>query len=125
MPMAMIAFTADGPSAAVVRRLTEVQDGEDFGKLVEQIASHRAGFQTPLTAAEIWPLFGLAVGFTLGDILSDVFFGDEAVWMSGVVSILAGGSKTDAKAAETLRVLDLRRYEHKDQEGPDGTVDSA
>ena len=99
---------ADGPSAAVVRRLTEVQNGEDFGKLVEQIASHRAGFQTPLTAAEIWPLFGLAVGFTLGDILSDVFFGDEAVWMSGVVSILAGGSKTDAKAAETLRVLDLR-----------------
>ena len=99
---------ADGPSAAVARRLTEVQNGEDFGKLVEQIASHRAGFQTPLTAAEIWPLFGLAVGFTLGDILSDVFFGDEAAWMSGVVSILAGGSKTDAKAAETLRVLDLR-----------------
>lgn len=98
---------ADGPNAAVVRRLTEVQNGEDFGKLVEQIASHRAGFQIPLTAAEIWPLFGLPAGFALGDILSGVFFGDEAVWMSGVVGILAGGSKTDAKAAETLQALDL------------------
>ena len=99
---------ADGANAAVVRRLTEVQNGEDFGKLVEQIASQRAGFQTRLTAAEIWPLFGLPPGFTLGDILADVFFGDEAVWMSGVVGILANGSKTDAKAADTLRVLDLR-----------------
>jgi ATP-dependent helicase/nuclease subunit A len=99
---------ADGPDAAVVRRLTEVQNGEDFGKLVEQIASHRAGFQTRLTAAEIWLLFDLPLGFTLGDILSDVFFGDEAVWMSGVVGILVNGSKTDAKAAETLRALDLR-----------------
>jgi ATP-dependent helicase/nuclease subunit A len=99
---------ADGPAAPVVRRLTEVQNGEDFGSLVEQIASHRAGFAHPLTAAEIWPLFGLPPGFTLGDILADVFFGDEAVWMSGVVTILANGSKTDAKAAETLRTLDLR-----------------
>jgi ATP-dependent helicase/nuclease subunit A len=99
---------ADGPHAVVVRRLTEVQSGEDFGSLVEQIASHRAAFGKPLTAAEIWPLFGLPVGFTLGDILSDVFFGDEAVWMSGVVTILANGSKTDAKAAETLQALDLR-----------------
>lgn len=99
---------ADGPHASVVRRLTEVQNGEDFGSLVEQIASHRAGFEKPLTADEIWPLFGLAPGFTLGDVLADVFFGDEAVWMSGVVSILANGSKTDAKAAEMLRALDLR-----------------
>jgi ATP-dependent helicase/nuclease subunit A len=99
---------ADGPHATVVRRLTEVQNGEDFGSLVEQIASHRAGFATPLSAGEIWPLFGLPPGFTLGDVLSDVFFGDEAVWMSGVLDIIANGSKTDAKAAETLRSLDLR-----------------
>ena len=99
---------ADGPHAAVVRRLTEVQNGEDFGKLVEQIAGHRAAFQHPLTAAGIWPLFGLAPGFILGDVLADVFFGDEAVWMSGVIGILANGSKTDAKAAQTLGALDLR-----------------
>lgn len=99
---------ADGPHAAVVRRLTEVQNGEDFGGLVEQIANHRAGFEKALTAEEIWPLFGLPPGFTLGDVLADVFFGDEAVWMSGVLDIIANGSKTDAKAAETLRSLDLR-----------------
>jgi len=99
---------ADGPHAAVVRRLTEVQNGEDFGALVEQIAGHRAGFAQTRTGAEIWSVFGLPPGFTLGDVLADVFFGDEAVWMSGVISILANGSKTDAKAAETLQALDLR-----------------
>lgn len=100
---------ADGPAAHVVRRLTEVQNGEDFGKLVEQIASHRAAFAHPLTAAEVWPLFQLPLGYTLGDVLADVFFGDEAVWMSGVADILANGSKTDAKAAEILRGLNLRQ----------------
>ena len=99
---------ADGPQAAVVRRLAEVQNGEDFATLVDQIASNRGAFVRPLAAAEIWPLFGLAPGFTLGDILADVFFGDEAVWMSGVLGILANGSKTDAKAAQTLAALDLR-----------------
>ena len=29
------------------------------------------------------------------------------------------------RSGKCLRVLDLRRYEHKDQEGPDGTADSA
>lgn len=99
---------ADGAQAPVVRRLTEVQDGEDFGKLVEQIARHRAGFAPPMDQVAVWRLFGLPPSFTLGDILSDVFFGDEAVWMSGVVAILANGSKTDAKAATSLQSLDLR-----------------
>ncbi|MGL4235240.1 double-strand break repair helicase AddA [Tabrizicola sp.] len=98
---------ADGPSAGVVRRLAEVQNGEDFGKLVEQISSQRAGFAKPVGAADIWPLYDLPLGFTQGDILADVFFGDEARWMSGVVDVLAGGSVTDAKAATALRPLDF------------------
>ncbi|MBL9051287.1 MAG: double-strand break repair helicase AddA [Tabrizicola sp.] len=98
---------ADGPAVPVIRRLTELQNGEDFTTLVEQVSRQRTAFARALTAAEIWPLFGLPPGFTQGDILADVFFGDEARWMSGVVDVLAGGSKTDAKAAEAFRPLDF------------------
>jgi ATP-dependent helicase/nuclease subunit A len=98
---------ADAPDASVVRRLTEVQDGEDFGKLVEEVARHRAAFAQGGAESEIWPLFDLPAGLTHGDILADVFFGDEAVWMSGVIDILAGGSTTDIKAADSLRPLDF------------------
>jgi ATP-dependent helicase/nuclease subunit A len=98
---------ADGPNAHVVRRLTEVQNGEDFDKLIEQIARQRTRFTPRQTAAEIWPLFDLPVGMTLGDILADVFFGDEALWMSGVISVLANGSSNDSKAAKVLQPLNF------------------
>ena len=95
---------ADGPQAQVVRRLTEVQAGEDFGKLVEEISRHRGAFSGADTA-ELSALYDLPAGLTEGDILADVFFGDEAVWMSGVVDVLAGGSTNDAKAARALGAL--------------------
>ncbi len=95
---------ADGPQAQVVRRLTEVQAGEDFGKLVEEISRHRGAFSGADTT-ELSALYDLPAGLTEGDILADVFFGDEAVWMSGVVDVLAGGSTNDAKAARALGAL--------------------
>ena len=98
---------ADGRDAAVVRRLTEVQNGEKFGELIEEIARHRARFAQPLTRDQVWQLFGLPPGITLGDILADVFFGDEALWMSEVVAVLSTGTVTDAKAAKALGDLDL------------------
>jgi ATP-dependent helicase/nuclease subunit A len=100
---------ADGPDSAVVRRLTEVQNAEDLTLLVEQIARQRANFSPPLDRAEVWKLFGLTEDLTLGDILADVFFGDEALWMASVVKVLSEGSSTDAKAAKDLGRLDLTR----------------
>jgi ATP-dependent helicase/nuclease subunit A len=98
---------ADGPHASAVHRLTEVQNGEDFDKLIEEVSRHRGDFAHAKDAAQVWSLFGLPVGITHGDILADVFFGDEAIWMSGVVDILAGGSTNDIRAANALRPLDF------------------
>jgi ATP-dependent helicase/nuclease subunit A len=98
---------ADGAEAHVVRRLTEVQNGEDFGKLVEQIARHRAAFSSRLGGDDIWQVFNLLPGLNVGDILSDVLFGDEALWMSNVIEILERGSTNDAKSARALRSLDF------------------
>jgi ATP-dependent helicase/nuclease subunit A len=99
---------ADGPDAAVVRRLTEVQNGEDFPRLIEEIARHRANFDPPLDRNAVFALFGLAPDTTMGDILADVFFGDEAHWMSEVVAVLSTGTVTDAKAAKAIGALNLR-----------------
>ena len=104
MRVEIVEEMADGPQAQVVRRLTEVQAGEDFGKLVEEISRHRGAFSGADTA-ELSALYDLPAGLTEGDILADVFFGDEAVWMSGVVDVLAGGSTNDAKAARALGAL--------------------
>ena len=98
---------ADGPAAPVVRRLAQVQNGEDFASLVKQIARHRADFALRIGRDDIWRMFDLDPGLSLGDIIADVLFGDEALWMSEVVKILERGSKTDAKAAKALQSVDF------------------
>lgn len=68
---------ADGAQAHVVRRLTEVQNGEDFGKLVEQIARHRAGFASPMDQVAVWRLFGLPDVVTDDHFMAIAFTGTE------------------------------------------------
>lgn len=98
---------ADRLAPEAVRRVTEVYSGEDFTKLIEQIARHRAGFARPQGKAEVWQMFGLADGFTAKDLLSEIFLGDEVRWLPQVIGLLAAGSSTDVKAAEKLGKLDL------------------
>ena len=98
---------ADTLAPDAVRRLTEVQNGEDFGKLVEQIARHRGSFTPPMRAEAVWRMFGLPPGFGVANVLGAVFLGDEADWMADVVSVLLTGSTTDAKAAAVLGALNF------------------
>jgi len=98
---------ADTLAPGAVRRLTEVQDGEDFTKLVEQIARHRGAFTPPLGGAEVWPMFGLPPGFGKPDLLAGVFLGDEARLVADLVPLLLAGTKTDGQAADVLSKLDL------------------
>jgi ATP-dependent helicase/nuclease subunit A len=86
---------ADGPSAAVVRRLTEVQNRRGFRQAGRTDRRHRAGFSDPLDRRRNVALFGLPCRVQRwATSWRSVFFGRRGVWMSGVVSILAGGSKT-------------------------------
>ncbi len=98
---------ADTLAPGAVRRLTEVQNGEDFAKLVEQIARHRGSFTPPMDAEAAWRKFSLPPGFGVADLLAMVLLGDEGRWMPDVVSVLAAGSTTDAKAAAVLGALDF------------------
>ncbi|MBN8632939.1 MAG: double-strand break repair helicase AddA [Rhodobacterales bacterium] len=98
---------ADGPRATVVRRLTEVQDGEDFGKLVEQIASHRAGFGARLDRAGALALFGLAPDVTEDHFVSLAFRGGEEWLVAQSLPLLRAGSATMQDLGTALAGLRL------------------
>ena len=98
---------ADTLAPAAVQRLARVQNGEDFAKLVEQIARHRGSFTPPMGADQIWQMFGLPAGFSVADLLTGVFLGAEAHWLPEVIRILAAGSSNDVKAAARLGTADV------------------
>lgn len=93
---------ADRLAPAAVRRLTEVHSGEDFAKLVDQIARNRASFTPPMGADAVWRMFGLPQGFAAADVLAEVFLGGEADWMAEVTHVIGAGSTNDVKAAAKL-----------------------
>ncbi len=94
---------ADRLAPDVVGQVTSVYSGEDFTKLIEQIARHRAAFAHGSGEADVWRMFGLPAGFSAVDVLADVFLGDEGHWMPEVLGIIATGSITDVRAANKLR----------------------
>jgi ATP-dependent helicase/nuclease subunit A len=100
---------ADTLAPAAVRRLTEVHNGEDFAKLVDQIARNRASFSPPMGADAVWRMFGLPQGFAAHDLMAEVFLGNEVQWLPEVLSVLESGSPNDVKAAQKLRGMDFDR----------------
>lgn len=98
---------ADGPSASVVRRLTEVQSGEDFGKLVEQIASHRSAFATPLDRKGALALFGLPPDVADDHFVKLAFRSDEDWLIAQCLPLMRVGSATMKDLATALAALRL------------------
>lgn len=99
---------ADGAQAHVVRRLTEVQNGEDFDKLVEEIARHRAHFSPPLDRDAIWRLFGLPEVVDDGHFLRIAFNGTEDWLIARCLPILrAASGSTMQDLAVALASIDF------------------
>ena len=93
---------ADGPDASVVRRLTEVQNGEDFGKLVEEISRNRASFASPLTRDTVWQLFGLPEVVDDAYLLSLAFKGGEDWLIAQTLPLLRAATPTMQDLATVL-----------------------
>jgi ATP-dependent helicase/nuclease subunit A len=96
---------ADGPQAHVVRRLAEVQNGEDFAKLVEEISRHRGAFPDPVPHQLLDRLFGMQGGLSEADLLAIAFRGDEDWLVAQVLPLLRAGSKTMQELAPILGAL--------------------
>ncbi len=105
---------ADGPNAAVVRRLTEVQNGEKFGELIEEIARHRARFTPPLNRAGVWALFGLPMVVDDAFLLSLAFNGTEDWLIAQTLPLLRAGTPTMQDLATALAGLHLQNPTRSD-----------
>jgi ATP-dependent helicase/nuclease subunit A len=98
---------ADGPAAPIVQRLTEVQTGEDFGALFDQVARHRARFAHPLDRAGAMRLFGLPEVVTDDHFLSIAFTGDEDWLIARCLPLLRAATPTMQELATALAGLNL------------------
>ena len=92
-----------GPDAGKVAAVAQAFSGADFGALIEQIVVRRDGFRGMTDA---FALFGIDPHT---DIPSQVFLGDEPVFMASVLATLAKGSANDVKAHGRLAMLDFAR----------------
>lgn len=104
---AIVEEMAETTAPAVMAEVARVYTGDDFTALMEQVASKRAGFATPLTEAQARALFGVPPGESSTAILADVFLGYESALLAKILPVMAGGKPTDAKIAAQLGALDL------------------
>ena len=99
---------ADGPQAHVVRRLSEIQTDEDFGKLVEAIASRRAHFDPPLDRPGVLRLFDLPEVVDDSYLLSLAFNGSEDWLVAQTLPLFRQGSQTMQALALVLAAHDWK-----------------
>ena len=97
---------ADRLAPEAVQQVTSVYTGEDFTKLIEQIARHRAAFARPLGEAEVWRMFGLPHPMPEDHLQSVAFRGDEAGLFEAVVPILRTMTKTMVDLGNILAGID-------------------
>jgi ATP-dependent helicase/nuclease subunit A len=107
---------ADGPAATFVRRLAEVQNGEDFAALVEQIARHRADFRTPLTREQALALFDLPPDIGDDHFVKIAFRGDEDWLIAQTLPLLRAATPTMQDLATTLAALNWQSPSRADLE---------
>ena len=93
---------ADTRAPAAVHQAALVYRGEDFTALLEEVASHPAGFSTPVPQ-----ILNLPDGEDAARLLADVLLGDEADLLVHLLPVLAQGSSTDNRAADRLATADL------------------
>ena len=103
----------------VMAEIALAYTGDDFTRLMEQVAGRRAGFDGDLDAEQ---LFGLPEGESAARILASVFLGGEAAWLEMVLSVLALGSANDARAFRALNGLNFAEPDLAALAGLEGVV---
>ena len=97
---------ADSADAETLSALATIYTGEDFSQLAAEVAREAQRLARPLPRADLAKLFDLPADLTSEALLAQVILGDEAHWVPEIVSIMAKGKESDAKAALRLAQLD-------------------
>lgn len=114
---AIVQDMADRLAPGAVADVALAYTGEDFGKLMDQIAQHRSAFASPMTLAGARAAFDVPLGETAETLVARVFLGDEDVWLPQVVARMATGKLTDVKNAQKLHALLLAKPDMASLEG--------
>ncbi|MGV6803205.1 MAG: UvrD-helicase domain-containing protein, partial [Ruegeria sp.] len=93
---------AEGPQARLIEDVARHITDTGFDKLTAAIAQKRTLFTPALQWPDLLARFGLPEGFDEDALLAQVFLGGEVELIRSILPALAGGGKTDAKAAEKL-----------------------
>ncbi|WP_170600766.1 double-strand break repair helicase AddA [Ruegeria arenilitoris] len=93
---------AEGPRARLIEDVARHITDTGFDKLTAAIAQKRTLFTPALQWPDLLARFDLPEEFDEDALLAQVFLGGEVELIRSILPALAGGGKTDAKAAEKL-----------------------
>lgn len=100
---------ADGADSALLDQVAGFITDTGFESLTRAVTNLRVAFETPLSADEIWPIFGLTPGFDGADLMALAHVGEEADLLKDLIPVLRTGAKTDNGAADKLNGLDVTK----------------
>ncbi|MGB5068726.1 MAG: UvrD-helicase domain-containing protein, partial [Albidovulum sp.] len=83
--------------------------GQDLSGLLGNISRNSDAFSNQIGWEDALALFDLPKETSTGQLLADVFLGDEAALFADLVPILLASGKTDSDAGRKLRVCDFDR----------------
>ena len=98
---------ADSAASETLSALAAIYSGEDFSQLAAEVAREAQRLSRPLSREDLAQLFDISPDQTMDALLADVLLGDEGHWMPEIVSVMAKGKDSDAKAASKLNQLNL------------------
>ncbi len=98
---------ADGLAPEAVAAAARAYTGDEFTRVMEQVAAQRGNFAPALTEPEIRALFHVPDDETAAGIVGDVFLGGEAGWLGDLGDAMLAGSPTDLKMAAQLAAMPL------------------
>jgi ATP-dependent helicase/nuclease subunit A len=93
---------ARGPDAPALAAVGRHFSGDDFDKLLRDIAGRRDAFAAPPDRAAIAASLGLAPGTTAGSLLADVLVPGTTDDLAALAALCRGGSTNDVKLADRL-----------------------
>lgn len=99
---------AEGDGRQVLQDLAEIMGEASVAALVQDLSRYAAAFDGPIPAAELRAALGLPDRVqSVGDLLAEVFLGDEAATRARIEPFLRAGSVKDVETADRLAALDL------------------
>ncbi|MFT4959400.1 MAG: ATP-dependent helicase/nuclease subunit A [Paracoccaceae bacterium] len=96
---------ADGNNTSLINAIARYATETGLDDLTRAIVSKREAFGEPMSFDDLLVVFGLPIGFTISDLETRVFLGNEADLIQDLASAMSTGSVTDVKTSKVLATI--------------------